>query len=52
MYKSYQNEVPLLSQEMKTKREEAIINKEKEIKELQNKYFGWKANSLKREKNL
>jgi len=40
MYKSYQNDVVLLSQDMKTKREEAIINKEKEIKDLQNKYFG------------
>ncbi|MBP8959588.1 MAG: OmpH family outer membrane protein, partial [Bacteroidales bacterium] len=40
MYKAYQNEAVLLSQEMKTKREEAIINKEKEVKELQNKYFG------------
>ena len=26
MYKSYQNEAPLLSQDMKTKREEEIIN--------------------------
>ena len=40
MYKSYQNDAVLLSQDMKTKREEAIIAKEKEMKELQNKYFG------------
>jgi hypothetical protein len=32
---------------MKIKREEAIINKEKEMKELQNKYFEWKANCSK-----
>ena len=31
MYKSYQNEAVLLSQDMKTKREEAIITKEKDI---------------------
>ncbi len=40
MYKKYQNEVVLLSNEAKMKREEEIINKEKEAKELQNKYFG------------
>jgi len=40
MYKSYQNEVVLLSREAKIKREEEIINKEQEAKELQNKYFG------------
>ena len=32
MYKSYQNEAPLLSQDMKVKREEAIIAREKEMK--------------------
>src|SRR5512141_1020027 len=36
MYKSYQNESVLLSQDMKAKREEEIIAKEKEMKELQN----------------
>ncbi len=40
MYKDYQAESVLLSQDQKQKREEAIISKEKEIKELQNKYFG------------
>ncbi len=40
MYKNYQNEVVLLSREAKVKREEEIINKEQEAKELQNKYFG------------
>ncbi|MEA1887880.1 MAG: OmpH family outer membrane protein [Bacteroidota bacterium] len=40
MYKNYQNEVVLLSREAKIKREEEIINKEQEAKELQNKYFG------------
>ncbi|HCC69625.1 MAG TPA: hypothetical protein DEQ09_00510 [Bacteroidales bacterium] len=40
MYKNYQNEVVLLSREAKIKREEEIINKEKEAKDLQTKYFG------------
>src|SRR4030066_1904360 len=38
MYKSYQNEAPLLSQDMKVKREEAIITKEKGRKKIKNKY--------------
>jgi outer membrane protein len=52
MYKSYQNEAPLLSQEMKTKREEAIINKEQEMKELQNKYFGMEGELFKKREEL
>lgn len=52
MYKSYQNEAPLLSQDMKAKREEAIINKEKEMKELQNKYFGMEGELFKKREEL
>ena len=52
MYKSYQNDVVLLSQDMKTKREEAIILKEKEIKELQNKYFGVEGELFKKREEL
>ena len=52
MYKSYQNEAPLLSQEMKVKREEAIITKEKEMKELQNKYFGMEGELFKKREEL
>lgn len=52
MYKSYQSEAPLLSQEMKVKREEAIVNKEKEIKELQNKYFGMEGELFKKREEL
>ena len=52
MYKSYQNEAVLLSQEMKTKREEAIITKEKEMKELQNKYFGMEGELFKKREEL
>ena len=40
LYKVYQNDAILLTQEMKKKREDEIVNKEKEAKNLQNKYFG------------
>ncbi|MGA1978230.1 MAG: OmpH family outer membrane protein [Bacteroidales bacterium] len=52
MYKSYQNEAPLLSQDMKTKREEEIISKEKEMKDLQNKYFGVDGDLFKKRQEL
>jgi len=52
MYKSYQNESVLLSQDMKTKREEAIIAKEKEMKDLQNKYFGMQGELFKKREEL
>ena len=40
MYRAYQQEQVLLTDEMKVKREEAIIKKETEAKQLQQKYFG------------
>ena len=40
MYRAYQQEQDLLTDEMKTKREEAIIAKENAAKNLQQKYFG------------
>ncbi len=40
LYKEYQAEKVLLTQEMRTKREEEIITKEREVKKLQNDYFG------------
>ncbi|MBN2214382.1 MAG: OmpH family outer membrane protein [Bacteroidales bacterium] len=40
MYKDYQAEKVLLTDDMRRKREDEIINKEKEVKELQKKYFG------------
>lgn len=52
MYKDYQNESVMLSQEMKIKREEAIIAKEKEVKELQNKYFGMEGELFKKRQEL
>jgi outer membrane protein len=52
MYKSYQSESVLLSQDMKSKREEAIIAKEKEMKTLQNKYFGVEGDLFKKREEL
>jgi outer membrane protein len=40
MYKSYQAEAVLLPDDIKKKREDEIIAKEKEVKELQRQYFG------------
>lgn len=52
MYKDYQAEVVLLSQDQKKKKEEAIIAKEKEVKELQNKYFGANGELYKKREEL
>ena len=52
MYKSYQSESVLLSQDMKSKREEAIVAKEKEMKDLQNKYFGMEGELFKKREEL
>ena len=52
MYKSYQNDVVLLSQDMKAKREEAIVSKEREVKDLQNKYFGVEGELFKKREEL
>lgn len=40
MYKTYQSERVLLTDEMRQKREEEIIAKERQVKDLQSKYFG------------
>ena len=40
MYKSYQSEAYLLPEDLKNKRQDEIIEKEKEVKELQKKRFG------------
>ncbi len=52
MYKEYQTESVFLSAEMKTAKEEAIINKEKEAKMLQHKYFGPDGEMEKRRNSL
>ncbi len=40
LYKNFQNEKVLMTDEQKVKKEDAIVDKEKEIKDLQRKYFG------------
>lgn len=40
MYSKYQAEQVLLSEEMKKQREEEILNKEKDVRELQRQKFG------------
>ena len=40
MYKTYQADLVFLSPEMKTKREAAIVEKEKQAQDLKRKYFG------------
>jgi outer membrane protein len=52
MYKDYQAERVLLSEEMRRQREEAIINKEKEAKELQKNYFGQEGALFKKRQEL
>lgn len=52
MYKDFQAEKVLLTEEMKTKRENDIINKEKEAKELQKKYFGKDGDLYKKRQEL
>ena len=52
MYKDFQAERVLLTEEMKRKRETDIINKEKEVKNLQKKYFGKDGELYKRRQEL
>ncbi len=52
MYKSYQAERPMLSEDARKKREDEIIAKEKEAKELQKKYFGYEGEVFKKRQSL
>jgi len=52
MYKSYQNEAVLLPEDMKKKREDDIIKKEKEAKDLQKKRFGKDGDLFKKRQEL
>ncbi|MEE3036928.1 MAG: OmpH family outer membrane protein [Bacteroidota bacterium] len=52
MYKKYQADKILLTQEMKNKRESEIINKEKEAKELQRQRFGPEGDLYKKRQDL
>lgn len=52
MYKNYQNEAVLLPEDMKKKREDDIIKKEKEAKDLQKKRFGSEGDLFKKRQEL
>lgn len=52
MYKNYQTELVFLSDEMKTKREEEIVAKEKAAQELKRTYFGPEGELFKKRQSL
>ncbi len=52
LYKTYQAENVFLSNEMKTKRENEIIEKEKQAKQLQQNYFGQNGELFKKREAL
>jgi outer membrane protein len=52
MYKNYQTELVFLSDDMKVKREEEIIAKEKAANELKKKYFGAEGELFKKRQSL
>ncbi|MCD7972258.1 MAG: OmpH family outer membrane protein [Candidatus Azobacteroides sp.] len=52
MYKNYQSELVFLSEDMKKKREEEIVAKEKEANELKKKYFGQDGELFKKRESL
>jgi outer membrane protein len=52
MYKDFQAEKVLLTDEMKIKKEEEIVNREKEVKQLQQTYFGRDGNLFKKRQEL
>ena len=52
LYKEFQAEKVLLTEDMKQKREEEIIQKERSAKDLQKKYFGPEGDLFKKRKEL
>lgn len=52
MYKSYQADQILLTEDMKKKREQEIVDKEKEVKELQKTRFGKDGDLFRKRKEL
>lgn len=52
MYKNYQSEMVFLSEDMKSKKEEEIVNKEKEVQELRRAYFGPEGELFKKRQAL
>ncbi|ASZ10650.1 OmpH family outer membrane protein [Chitinophaga pendula] len=52
MYKSYQAEQVMLTEELKRKREDEIVGKEKAAQELQKKRFGYEGDLFKKREEL
>lgn len=52
MYKDYQTEKVLLTEEMRSQREDEIVNKENDAKKLQKQYFGQEGQLYQQRKEL
>lgn len=52
MYKDYESEQVMLSDELKKKREDELFIREKEVRELQRKRFGFEGDLFKRRQEL
>jgi outer membrane protein len=52
MYKNYEAEQFMLSDELKKKREDELFNKEKEVRDLQKKRFGYEGDLFKERQKL
>jgi outer membrane protein len=52
MYKAYEAEQVMLSDELKKKREDQLFNKEKDIRDLQRKRFGFEGDLFKKRQEL
>ncbi len=52
MYKEYDAEQVMLSDELKKKREDELFNKEKEVRDLQKKRFGFEGDLFKKRQEL
>ncbi len=52
MYKTYDAEQVMLSDELKKKREDELFNKEKEVRDMQKKRFGFEGDLFKKRQEL
>jgi outer membrane protein len=52
MYKDYEAEQVMLSDELKKKREDELFNKEKEVRDLQRRRFGFEGDLFKKRQEL
>ncbi len=52
MYKSYEAEMVMLSDDLKKKREDQLFNKEKDLRDLQLKRFGFEGDLFKKRQEL